>query len=190
MDDSLFLNSDHDIDDDQEDFVRQLSLAHQPIQRCIRTWLPDKNDADDAIQETYLLLWRKFNQFTPGTDFTRWACSIAFKVARRVHERRRSSQKFMGTAFSDDLFHDIRHIQEGNFEYLELRREQLRQCLANLGPADSKVLQAYYSEGRSVSQIATQMKQSERAIYRQLERIRLALYRCVNRHLHLESGDA
>ncbi len=190
MEDRLFVNTEEDLDDDKELFVRQLSLAHQPIQRCIRTWLPDKNDSDDAIQETYLLLWRKFDQFVPGTDFTRWACSIAFKVARRVHERRRSSQRFVKTAFSDELLHEIRHIQEGNFEYLELRREQLRQCLAELSTNDASVLQAYYSEGRTVAQIARQKKQSERAIYRQLERLRLALYRCINRHLHLEGDDA
>lgn len=179
----------HDLDEDQEQFVRQLSLTHQPILRCIRTWLPDKNDADDAIQETYLLLWRKFNQFEPGTDFTRWACTVAFKVARRVHERRRASQKFMGIAFSDELMTDIRHIQEGNFEYLELRREQLRHCLEQLSPSDASILHAYYSEGRGVGQIAEQRRQSDRSIYRQLEKIRVALYRCVNRHLHLEERD-
>lgn len=186
MYESQFLTSEDERDDERQLFVRELSQSHQRIYRCIRTWLPDQNDADDAMQETCLFLWQRFDQFTPGTDFTRWACTIAFKVARRVHEKRRRKQKFQGIAFSDELMTDLRRVQDGNFEYLELRREQLHRCVTSLEAKELNLLYAFYGEDRSIDEIAVDTRQTGRTVYRHLERIRMALYRCVNRRLKLE----
>ncbi len=189
MNESQFLTSDFEQDSEKQQFLRELSQSYQRIYRCIRTWLPDRNDADDAMQETCLFLWKKFDQFTPGTDFTRWACTCAFKIARRVHERRRQSQKFQGIVFDDELMSDLRRAQEGNFEYLELRREQLHRCVSSLNTSDLGLLYAHYGDELSIPQIANERRQSERSVFRHLKRIRMALYRCVNRSLRLEDRN-
>ena len=39
--------------------------------------LPNRTDVDDLLQETNLVLWREFESFEIGTNFTAWAYRIA-----------------------------------------------------------------------------------------------------------------
>ncbi len=46
-----------------------------------RTLLPNAENARDVLQETNIVLWRKRNEFKPGTDFVAWACKVAYYQA-------------------------------------------------------------------------------------------------------------
>ena len=52
-----------------EEFVA-LYVEHQvAIRSFVRTLLPDSADADDVMQTASLTMWRRFEQFQPGTSF-------------------------------------------------------------------------------------------------------------------------
>ena len=54
---------------DQYDFGR-LFVQYQPrIYGYIRSLVADRSDAEDMLQETASVLWQKFDEFTPGTNF-------------------------------------------------------------------------------------------------------------------------
>ena len=38
---------------------------------------PNRFDADDIMQDTVSVMWRKFNDYQAGTDFIAWAITIA-----------------------------------------------------------------------------------------------------------------
>ena len=44
-------------------------------------------EAEDIVQETYLLAWKSFGRFEPGTNCRAWLFTIMFNVVR--HHRRR-----------------------------------------------------------------------------------------------------
>jgi RNA polymerase sigma-70 factor (ECF subfamily) len=54
--------------------------------RAARRLLRDEGKAADAVQETYLLAWKKFSSYQAGTNCRAWLFQILFNIVR--HERR------------------------------------------------------------------------------------------------------
>src|SRR5262245_27178829 len=73
-------------------FVQLFAQHQRGIHAYICTLVPNRVDADDVMQETSLVLWRKWEEFDCNREFIRWACGIAFnevlKLRRRVATRR------------------------------------------------------------------------------------------------------
>ena len=60
-----------------DEFVALYTNSQRQIYAYIRSQVLSPFDADDILQETSAILWRKFDEFRQGTDFVRWACRIA-----------------------------------------------------------------------------------------------------------------
>ena len=58
---------------DVEEFVGLLMGSQQRVFSYILTLLPNVADAQDVLQETSIVLWRRLAEYEPGTDFTAWA---------------------------------------------------------------------------------------------------------------------
>ena len=57
----------------------------------IYAYVLDGSAADDIFQETSMTLWREFNKFELGTNFSKWANGIAFN---RIRVFRRNNKKY------------------------------------------------------------------------------------------------
>ena len=58
--------------------VQQLFVRHQGIVKAfILSLQPGFADAEDVLQETFLVVTRRAADFREGTNFVAWACSIA-----------------------------------------------------------------------------------------------------------------
>lgn len=68
------------------DFEREAMPYMNDLYRTALRLLRDASKASDAVQETYLLAWRSFERYTPGTNCKAWLFQILFNVVR--HERR------------------------------------------------------------------------------------------------------
>ena len=75
---------------DGEAFTRLLLQNQRRIAGLIFSLVPRGADADDVMQETCAVLWRKFGEFQTGTDFGAWALRIArFQVmSYYAHQKR------------------------------------------------------------------------------------------------------
>jgi len=56
------------------------------LYRAAVRMLQDRGKAGDAVQETYLIAWKSFGKYRPGTNCRAWLFQILFNVVR--HERR------------------------------------------------------------------------------------------------------
>ena len=61
----------------QEAFVSLLTDAQPAIRLYVASLMAGCPDVDDVVQETNTLLWRKREEFEPGTPFKAWAFSVA-----------------------------------------------------------------------------------------------------------------
>src|SRR6184192_1910905 len=98
----------HDSYDEAESRKRLMTLMtrHQrQIFSYIYVLVPDRNDAEDLLQETSLVICEKFNQFEDGTDFVAWACQIAYWRVRY------SRQKFARckVVFDEEVLESVAH---------------------------------------------------------------------------------
>jgi len=108
----------------------RLFLANQRrILSYVAVLVPNFATAEDIVQESAAVMWEKFDQFTPGTDFTAWAIRIAkFKVLE--HRRRGRRQHLL---FSDDLVAQIADDAADMADEVAARDRALAYCLEGLG---------------------------------------------------------
>ena len=166
----------------QEEFVA-LYVQHQvAIRSFVRTLLPAPADVEDVMQTASLTMWRRFEQFRPGTSFRNWAFQVtkfvAMKhVARKARDRHRFSEETMGLL--------AQHVEENHDRFVAQRRV-LAHCVEQLSEGDRQVLSVCYTSGTTLKEFAEQLGRTPNAIYKQLGRIRAALVACVRRRLQTE----
>lgn len=54
---------------------------NQKLYRAVRSYLKNKNEAEDAMQDTYLMAYEKLNQFKNKALFSTWLIRIGINVA-------------------------------------------------------------------------------------------------------------
>ena len=66
----------------KEEFVRHLNAAHGKLLRFVISLVARRQDAEDILQRASVTMWRRFSDFTPGTDFVAWATTVAAHETR------------------------------------------------------------------------------------------------------------
>ena len=161
--------------DKHEVFVA-LYVRHQAeIASFIRTILPRHADADEVLQETSITLWRRFDQFVPGTSFRNWSYQVA-KLTALNHRRRLQRQELL---FGEQLMEMLATQQLEAQSVLEQERRALDHCLEKITGDDRDLLAACYATEATVIAVAAQRGVSANQIYKRLDRLRANLERCV-----------
>ncbi len=165
------------------EFAEYLRQNQTRLYGYIHSLVRDVNDADDLLQQTTLILWKKFDEFDRGRSFFSWSCGIArFEVANFL--RGRGRQRLL---FGDEVSLLLIEAQEEMTEELEGRREALARCVEKLRPDDRELLTECYAEAEGVHAAADRRGRSTHSVYNSLRRIRQTLFECINRTLARES---
>lgn len=113
----------------------QLVQRHQGAVRAQLRRLTDRNDAwaDELAQETFLLAWRKLEQFRAEARFSTWLYRIAYSVFLQSIRGRRPDTKFELAAESASIDEtrgvDLRHDLDQAMRALpEAERIALTMC--------------------------------------------------------------
>lgn len=163
-----------------EERIVGLIARHQPdIHRYVLSLLPDRMLADDVVQETNLILWRKAAEYDPEKPFLPWALTIAWyqvKAARRDSRRDRH-------VFDDTLVEILAAEHPGADSRGTDLETALEQCLGALPDRQRRLILARYAPGASVQDLAAERSQSPTALSLALMRIRKALETCIERKL-------
>jgi len=167
-----------------EAFVRQAMEAQRNLHAYILMLAPSIDAADDILQETNLVIWRKRSTYQPDIPFIAWAKRIAyFQVL--AHRKRQQRDRLH---FDDELLDRIAAESEADAPYeLDRRRRALSECVGKLSERDRELLQHRYTLGLTAPQIAEAVGRTVDALYQAFRRIRLALIDCVARALDRDS---
>ncbi|MFK7765852.1 MAG: sigma-70 family RNA polymerase sigma factor [Mariniblastus sp.] len=158
-----------------ERFVSHFVRHSNSIHSFILTIVPSGVDADEILQDASLTMWQKFDQFQEGTNFRNWAFQVA-KFTAMNHIRRVQRDRHVFTTQLVELLAKDFHMQSNE---LESRRAALRHCITKLNQKDNTVLLGCYSEKQSVKQFANLQGRTPNAVYKQLDRIRRDLLKCI-----------
>jgi len=161
----------------------ELYTEHYPrLQYYLMALLPTSNDAVDVLQETSLVLWKKFDAFEIGTNFLAWACKIARLQAMKHYERSSRSAKLFDSTVLEKLADDAEDTALRPAVPLEV----LEGCLDNLSATDQTLIRRRYEHGSTVKQIAIDIGRSANSLSKSLGRIRRVLLKCIERKLPQE----
>ena len=158
----------------------QLFTRHQrPLYLFLLTQCPNPIEAEEILQETNVIIWKKYSQFSPGTNFFAWTCKIA-RYEFLKHRDRRMKDRIV---FSDEFISTVAAEVEERSATLEQRREALIECLRKLNNKDRELIEKRYSPGESGKSVAAFLGRPANAVYQSLSRIRKTLHSCVTRQM-------
>ena len=167
---------------DTEEFIELLTGAQSSVFGYILSLCHDHAKAQDILQETNVTLWRKAEDFEPGTNFTAWACRTAYFHV--LNHRRKASREQL--VFDEDVLDYLAERQEDRVSGSQDRIAILRGCLEKLPPDQRALVDQRYEPGGSVQDMAEESGKSVGSISQALYRIRATLQRCVEKQIQKE----
>jgi RNA polymerase sigma-70 factor, ECF subfamily len=166
-----------------ETFVRLLVAHEGRLRGFLRTLLRDWDDVDEVMQETSLVIWRKFTQFDPDTNFMAWAAAIGRFEALK-HLRKQSRDRLV---FNDEILDLLAQESLEETDTLEHHRIALTSCLEKLDSRQKELLQLAYQPGVKFHEVAAQAGKSAQAFYKTIQRTRAQLLECAEKHMQKEA---
>lgn len=140
--------------------------------------LRNSSDAEDVLQQTYLELWSRFDQYDPSKCFFSWAKQIAkIKAVDFIRQNRRAKLQFRSEVI-DILTEEMMSTSDAKQEE-STRLSALRTCLGKLATTDRQLINKCYRSNRSFRHLASEMGRSPQSLGNSLRRIRLKLLMCI-----------
>lgn len=169
-----------------EQFV-SLFTRHEPgLRAFVRSLVFSWDAVDEVMQNTGLVLWRKFDTFDPETEFMRWACVVArFEVLAWRRDKARDRH-----VFDEDLVNLLAEEAADEHEVLERERRALEQCLRKLPGKQRRIVMAAYEPGVRLNQVAEALGKTATAFYKTLNRARGRLLLCIESEMAQEERGA
>ena len=158
-----------------DEFARLFGRHTRQIYAYILTMIPNWADAEDVFQETSAILWEKFDEFKPGTNFRAWACQVAYYRAIWFRQR----QKKTPIPFGEEFFRLVAQEALTREGLLEDQHVALADCVQRLIERDRELVERAYADGTTIKEVALQLGRSPDATYKSLKRIHRELFDCV-----------
>lgn len=166
--------------DDQ--FLELLACHQGQLFGYIFAAVRNLDDAEELYQQTSIILWRKFSDYKPGSDFVRWACKTAkYEILHHRRKQRRSP-----ICFNDKVLSNLAETQAHGDDAALLHQELLAKCVKELPATDRQIVEMCYGRHGGVKQVAEELQRSVQTLYNSLSRIRRVLFHCVRLKLTRE----
>jgi len=166
---------------DREAFARALRPYLPMLYAYGRSLCADHHTAQDVVQQTALIAYRKLGFLFPEVDFASWLKGIARREAlserRKAARLRQVAEEILEAAYDDPTP-----------EALAPEREALGECLKRLHGHAAVILTAHYFQGEKLTDIAQQLGLNANTVRTLLHRARLVLEECVRGRLAVEGS--
>ena len=162
-------------EDSQALFVRLLAASHRRLLGYLISMLGRREDAEDVLQRASVILWRRFDSFTPGTDFLAWASTVCFYEAKNFQRMAARSK----VVFSDALLEVLANERVADLSAQDARIDALHDCLAKVDESGRRLLEAAYLDRSNIALIASQLGRAPQTLYNKLNTLRRLLAECI-----------
>lgn len=159
--------------------VLQLFVRHQPrIKGFILALLPDFAAAEDVLQETFLVVQKKAEEFEAGSNFLAWA----FRIARFQVMKAQAAHQRQADRLSDAVLESLAECAPVE-PWDDRRLALLPGCLDKLAPQARRIVELFYRDEHKPQEIAQRLSWTPAAVSVALSRARKALRECIERQL-------
>lgn len=159
-----------------EEFISLVTESQGWLYGHILAALANRDAANEVLQETNLVIWRKASEFEIGTNFHAWAMRIAnFQVMAFRQKRMRDH-----IVFDQDLIEVICSRSQQRVPSYEEKMKLLARCLDRLSEHSRELVLRRYLRGESLKAIAEDLNKKQNAIGQLMFRIKGKLVRCVS----------
>ena len=161
----------------------QMVRSHQPLGMSIAlSILGNPEDAEDALQNAMVKMWRAFSRFDPDRSFGPWFSTIVRNACRDFDRSRRAAKKFGG-----DM--DAVVPMEAGAAYCPdaqlartLAHDRVHRALECLSPIHREAIVMRDLDGMKYSEIAARLGVAEGTVGCRIFHARRALRRVLTRN--------
>jgi len=161
-----------------DEFILELTQVQQRLLSYIYRRVANREQAQEVLQQTNLVLCRKADDFELGTNFNAWAVTVA-RYQILSHRKNVARERLV---FSDEVFLVVDDRDEESLVREELKRV-LRFCYGKLSQVNQELMKLRYQDGLSFQQVADELNKQISAVKVQVHRIRLNLKKCAQEQL-------
>ena len=167
----------------REMFVVHFARDQRRIHAFIGAMLPNVADAEEVMQETSLIMWRKWSEYREGSDFASWACGIArLEVFKFCRQKRRNT----GIVLSDEILELVALEHQRQLDRSDKRTAAMLACIEELSKEQYELFVQRYSQKITTRALAEQLGRPPSTIYKAIDRTRSQLRDCIERRLAAE----
>lgn len=135
---------------DREALDALLASVQEPLYRYVLSLARERQSAEDALQETFVRVYRKLGYLREPELFRPWAFRIATREAFRQLKRER---RWADQVRDEDALGDLA-APPAREEFAGELSERLRETVATLSPASRAVVVLYYLHEMSLEETA------------------------------------
>jgi RNA polymerase sigma-70 factor (ECF subfamily) len=168
-------------------FVTLCKLHSDKILRRLYRITKNWEDAEDALQDSFLKAYLHLNKFEGRSNFSSWLTRIAINSALMLLRKKRSRNEIpMEISIDGEQHPQQREVVDPalspEHQYAQCeRRERLGRAIPRLRPCFRSVVELYHFQDRSTSEIADVLSISVPAVKSRLLRAKGALRRTMLR---------
>ena len=155
--------------------VQQLFISHQTsLKGFVLALEPRMAEAEDVLQDVFLVVTETAGKFENGSSFFAWACTIArFKL---MEQRRRTGRVDVG--LSEEALCALEASAPAP-AFFDERLRLLKTCTERLAPRAREIVRLRYQNEHGAQEIARRLGWTANAVSVALSRAREALRECV-----------
>ncbi len=158
------------------DYAQLITESQQKLFAYIYSMLGRNAASWDVLQESNLVLWRKQNDFQPGSNFDAWAFSIArFQVLAHLRDRKRDPLELL----TPELLEALAEESEEEMHHFDERLIALQHCKSQLKSKNRRIVELYYEKNMPLKDVSASLSSSVNAIKQALLRVRRSLKQCI-----------
>lgn len=166
-------------DEKYESFLKLYRVNESFISRYILALCPKYSAAEDIVQETMLVMWRKYDQYEAGTNFVAWGMQIARYCVSGYYRKERSRIVHFDNEALENISQHRNYVHSNQEAYLDA----LDECTKDLPENSKKMIRLRYVENMKVTNIALKLEKTLSSTYKVMSRIHHALLICIERKL-------
>jgi RNA polymerase sigma-70 factor, ECF subfamily len=162
--------------------VQALFVQHVPrLRGFVLAICPSPSLVDDIVQEVFLTVSAKAEQFLPGTNFNAWANAIARNKVLSL-----CRQQTQHALLSEEVIESVCACMPEE-DRLAPARPHLEACLQRLSPGARRVIELRYLQAHKPQEIARHIGWTPEAVRVALSRARALLRHCVQKRMAFET---
>lgn len=166
-------------DQNYESFLKLYRDNENRIFRYILAILPNYAAAEDIMQDTMLVMWRKYDQYEAGSSFAAWGMQIARFGVLNYFRKNKSGI----VCFDSEVIDNITRHEDSKASDDGVYQEALKVCMEHLPEKSRDIISLRYVESLKVMDIALRIENTVHATYKIMSRIHHALLNCIERKL-------
>ncbi|MCM8535952.1 MAG: sigma-70 family RNA polymerase sigma factor [Lentisphaeraceae bacterium] len=169
--------------DNRDDVLREAFACQPKLLAYAYSMLKNHATAEDVVQNAYVVIVKKYEQFQAGTSMIAWCRAIVrLQVLSYIKKQKKE------VSLEDQILYDAVDAAFEEFQTgtITVRHEYLRECIAKLPEKGRKTITLRYMEKLGYEDISSSLGMKLEAVRKSLFRVKQKLRACIDIRSGLE----